>query len=146
MQSFSIIISDNQLNWLSPQNQIFLRGKKSNNKALLNHWNFNWQWPLGWIHIFVPARKGRRMAAVVGSFVFLWRYWVFEVLTPTLSLWGVQAKGNVSHNGMRLGSLHPLWWPLTPAGFQCCIRPRVPVGGVGIDHFTTQYAALRSHG
>lgn len=99
----------------------FAKGKKSNNKALLNHWNFSWQWPLGRIHISVPGRNdvdGKQLCPL--CFVKILSVW--SVNTDTKPL-GRAGEGNMSHNGMGLGSLLPLFWPLTIIGFLGLLQP-----------------------
>ena len=107
-------------------------GKKSNNKALLNHWNFSWQWPLGRIHISVPGRNdvdGKQLCPL--CFVKILSVW--SVNTDTKPL-GRAGEGNMSHNRMGLGSLLPLLWPLTPTGFSGLLQPRLLRGSVCVDH------------
>lgn len=113
----------------------FATGKKSNNKASLNHWNFSWQWPLGRIHISVPGRNyvdGKQLCPL--CFVKILSVW--SVNTDTKSL-GRAGEGNMSHNRVGLGSLLPPFWPLTVAGLQGCCSPWLLSGSVCIDHIIT---------
>ena len=119
MVQFYFIILDKLLNLHLKVD--FARGKKSNNKALPNHWNFSWQWPFERIHISVPGRNdvdGKQLCPL--CFVEILSVW--SVNTDTKPL-GRAGEGNMSHNRIGLGSLRPLFWPLTIIGFQGCCSP-----------------------
>lgn len=66
-----------------------------------------------------PLEEMMWMASSCVLCVFVKILSVWSVNTDTKPL-GRAGEGNMSHNRMGLGSLLPLLWPLTAAGFQGC--------------------------